>query len=493
MKRPKLLTRISDGLVTAKASFDQTTPGQITAPFFSRLQRSFKMAFRPDANSMVLRQSYAWSRGMLWTIIGVTVAVIIWACFAEMDEVVHALGKLQPRGSVQEVQTPVSGVISEIMVKEGEGVKKGDLLVRLDPKVANAQVRSLQDQLTSMNSEQAFYDQLFQRGATPIAPVSLPADIIDLAKNHASLVAEDNLLRAIISSSADGANLNIDQKNLFTEEQKDRIENYERISSQLQQARLLEANSKKILEAYSKLLASGAGSRVEFLARESSWIDAVAKLKNLENQQQNIVTTFRKDAMTRLGENTKRIAEIEANLTKARIANSQRIFEITSRLEAAQEESAYHEIKSPSDGIVFQIVSSKPGTVVAAKDIILKIVPSEELIVKVDITNSDIGFVSAGLPCEIEVDTFPKREFGFIEGEVYFVGSDALPPTDVKRFYSFPAKISLQKQHLTIRGKQVVLQSGMSVSANIKVRKRHVINLFLDNILGPLDKMKEVR
>ena len=142
---------------------------------------------------------------------------------------------------------------------------------------------------------------------------------------------------------------------------------------------------------------------------------------------------------------------------------------------------------------MFQIVSSKPGTVVAAKDIILKIVPSEELIVKVDITNSDIGFVSAGLPCEIEVDTFPKREFGFIEGEVYFVGSDALPPTDVKKFYSFPAKISLQKQHLTIRGKQVVLQSGMSVSANIKVRKRHVINLFLDNILGPLDKMKEVR
>ena len=86
-----------------------------------------------------------------------------------------------------------------------------------------------------------------------------------------------------------------------------------------------------------------------------------------------------------------------------------------------------------------------------------------------------------------------SNEFGFIKGEVFFVGSDALPPTETKQFYSFPAKISLEKQNLTIRGKDVTLQSGMSVSANIKIRKRRVINIFLDNLLGPIEKMKEVR
>jgi HlyD family secretion protein len=68
-----------------------------------------------------------------------------------------------------------------------------------------------------------------------------------------------------------------------------------------------------------------------------------------------------------------------------------------------------------------------------------------------------------------------------------------LPPTETKGFYSFPAKISLEKQNLSIRGKDVTLQSGMSVSANIKIRKRRVINIFLDNLLGPIEKMKEVR
>jgi len=461
--------------------------------FFEKLALSSIVAFRPDANAMVLRQSYAWSRGMLWTIVLVTIATIIWACFAEMDEVIHAIGKLQPRGSVQEVQSRVSGVISEILVKEGQSVKLGDPLVYLDPKVANAEVRSLEDQLNSMKSEQAFYDQLYRRDGSAVAPVTLPPEIVDLAKNHAALIAEDGLLRAIIDSSSEGVKLNIDQKELFTEEQNDRVENYERIKSQLEQARLLESNCKQILIAYKRLYDSGSGSRVEFLARESAWIEAVAKVRELENQQTNILTTFRKDAMTRLGENTKRISEIDAGISKARIANAQRISETLSRLEAAKEGLDYHVIKSPSQGIVFQIVSTKPGTFVSPKDIVLKIVPSEELIAKVDITNRDIGFISQGLPAEVEVDTFPKREFGFIKGEVYFVGSDALPPTETKGFYSFPAKISLEKQNLTIRGKDVTLQSGMSVSANIKIRQRRVINIFLDNLLGPIEKMKEVR
>jgi HlyD family secretion protein len=463
-----------------------------TAPA-SEWKTTLRNTFRPDEHTMVLRPTYLWSRAMLWTIVLVTVGVVIWSCVAELDEVVHATGKLQPRGSILDVQSSVPGVIAEMFVKEGQSVRSGETLARLDTKVAQSRVRSLQEQLASMKSEQSFYEQLFKRSGAPVAPGSLPPDVVDLAKNHASLLAEDRLLRAILDSNSDTFSLSEDQKNLLSEEQKNRIENYERITSQLEQGRLLEANTKKIYEAYSSLLASGAGARIDFLQREAAWIESVARVKNLESQQQNIATQFRKDALTRLGENTKRLAEIEANLTKTGLANSQHISEVTARMDAAQEELGQHEIKSIADGVVFQIVASKPGHVVGAKDIVVKIVPTDELIAQVDITNRDIGFINSGLACEVEIDTFPKREFGFLEGTVYFVGSDALPPTDVKRYYSFPAKIEFQRHELVIRGKSVPLQSGMSVNANIKVRKRRVINLFLDNILRPIDKMKEVR
>jgi HlyD family secretion protein len=452
-----------------------------------------KNTFRPDEHSMVLRSSHFWSSAMIWTVAAVTVAVFIWSCVAELDEVVHTVGKLQPRGSVLDVQSPVAGIISEILIKEGQSVRAGDTLVRLDTKVAESRARSLREQLASMKAEQSFYEQLFNRSGTPVAPDSLPAELRDLAKNHVALLAEDKLLRAILDTNPETLSLTSDQKKLLSEEQKNRMENLERITSQLDQSRLLEQNTKKIFDAYASLLTSGAGSKVDSLQRDQAWIETVARVKNLENQQLNILTQFRRDALTRLGENTKRLAEIEANLTRAGIGNSQRISEVLGRLDAAEEELLYHEIKSNSDGVVFQVVANKPGHVVTAKDIVVKVVPSDELVAQVDITNRDIGFINTGLECEVEIDTFPKREFGFLEGKVYFVGSDALPPTDARRFYSFPAKIELARQGLAIRNRTVSLQSGMSVNANIKVRKRRVINLFLDNFLRPIDKIREMR
>lgn len=458
-----------------------------------RLRKSFRIALRPDADAMVLRQTHVWSRAILWTIIGTTVSVILWACLAPMDQVVRAHGKLEPRASVREVQSPVGGVIAEVLVKEGETVEDGETLVRLDPKVAAAEVRSLEDQMKSRIAEEDSYERLFTNDAPTEVPENLPREIRDLAKSYIALLSEDALLRAIIDASSEGRNLDIDELKRFSTEKQDYFENVERIQGQLDQSVLVEEKNRKIYEAYRKLENSGAGSRVDLLAREVAWIESQARVENLKSQLKNIVTAFRKDAMTRLSDNTKRLAEIVANLSKSRLANQQQISETRSRLEAASESLDYHDIKSPSAGIVFEIVSSKPGAVVGSKDVILKIVPTEELIAKVDITNAEIGFISPDLACEVEVDTFPKREFHYIEGEVYFVGSDVLPPTEVKPFYSFPAKISLAKQNLAIRGKTIPLQSGMAVTVNIKIRKRLVINVFLDNLLGPVEGVRELR
>jgi HlyD family secretion protein len=458
-----------------------------------RLRDSLRQALRPDANSMVFRQTHVWSRAIIWTIIGVFVAVVVWACLAPMDEVVHAKGKLEPRGSVREVQSPVSGVVAEVLAKEGQSVSAGEPLLRLDQKVAAAEVRALEQQVESMQGEQSFYDSLFRRADSPSAPETLPPEVADLAKNHASLVAEDKLLRAILDSSADSSSLDPDQSALFAAELRDYEENLRRVQQQLKQAREVESKNADILARFRKLAESGGSSELEVMAREVQYIQSVARVKDLQAQEENLLTVFRKEVRTRLGENTKRIAEVEANLTRSRLGNAQRLSETEGRLAAARESLAYHEIVSPSDGVVFEIVSSKPGAVVGAKDVVLKIVPSGELVAEVDITNRDIGFISVGMPCEVEVDTFPKREFGFIEGEVYLVGSDVLPPSDVKPFYSFPAKVSLARQALGVRNKEIPLQSGMAVSVNIKIRKRLVVNLFLDNLLGPVEKMREVR
>lgn len=499
---------------------------------------SLRHALRPDMHAMVLRQTHFWSRAILWTIIGTFVFAVAWAFLAPIDEVIHAYGKLDPRGSARDVQSPVSGVIVESIVREGDTVEEGQVLLRLDSTVASAELKSLEERLSSMHAEKDFYDRLFQDGDTVgNIPKGVPREITDLAKNRSALLAENTLLRrlrdetgklhaAILHSESNpldptihqsgedpvtkqllsmktlvdsevskGGTLDSEADSLkyFVTELTNLSEQYQRIQVQLEDTRKISVNKKLSFEAFSKLNKQGNLSRVDYLAHEAAWLESEAQVKNLESEAKNLPTLFKTETNTRIQDNAKRLAEIDANLTKIRLDNLQQISEAESRLAGAREHLAYHEIKSPSNGVVFELVASKPGTVVSATDVVLRIVPSGELVAKVDITNSDIGFIKVGLPCEVEVDTFPKREFGFIEGEVYYVGSNALPPEEGREFYSFPAKISLDKQSLSIRGKEIALQAGMSVGVNIKIRKRKVANIFLDNLIGPVEKIREVR
>ena len=514
----------------------ENKPSKFLAPLNRLVMRipALRHVLRPDSDTMVLRQTHFWSRSILWTIIGTFVLAVVWACLAPIDEVVHATGKLEPRGSVRDVQSPVGGVVEESMVREGDSVKAGQTLVRLDSSVAAAEVKSLEERLASMQMEREFYDSLFsESAASESAPATVPREIADLAKNRTGLQAQNKLLRrlrdetgklhaAILASDLSTAEtgsvdpvaaqlsgmkllvegdfareltLEADLDNLkyFANELTSLSEQYLRSRSQLEELRKIEQNKKLAFEAFTKLNQDGNLSRVDYLSRQSELLNSIAQVKNLEAQTQNIPTVFKTETNTRIQENGKRIAEIDANLTKVRLENLQRISQAESQLAAARETLTRHEIKSLSDGIVFEMVATKPGTVVAAKDPVLRIVPSGELIAKVEISNRDIGFIRVGMPCEVEVDTFPKREFGYIIGKVYYVGSDVLPPNEVKKFYSFPAKVSHSKQSLVVRNKEIPLQSGMSVGVNIKIRKRVVMNIFLDNLLGPIDKMKEVR
>jgi hemolysin D len=92
---------------------------------------------------VILRQSRKWSRAILWGLIAVTTGTIIWANFAKIEEAVSATGKLEPTGTVKEIQAPVGGVVKEIYVEDGQQVKLGEHLLSLDPTTANAQLDSL--------------------------------------------------------------------------------------------------------------------------------------------------------------------------------------------------------------------------------------------------------------------------------------------------------------------------------------------------------------
>ncbi|MEB3164679.1 MAG: hypothetical protein VKK80_15730, partial [Prochlorothrix sp.] len=91
---------------------------------------------------------------------------------------------------------------------------------------------------------------------------------------------------------------------------------------------------------------------------------------------------------------------------------------------------------------------------------------------------------------DVRIDSFPYSEFGDVKGKLISIGSDALPPDEIYQFYRFPAKVELERQAMAIENQEVALQSGMSVSVNIKTRKRPIITFLTDLFVRKIDTLR---
>jgi hemolysin D len=207
----------------------------------------------------------------------------------------------------------------------------------------------------------------------------------------------------------------------------------------------------------------------------------------------NSVATSRKDLLTKIAANDKQIAEIDGQLNKTIVEIDRKVADLTSQISQAKMNLKYQDIFAPVSGTIFELKAGTPGFVANTSEPILKIVPDNTLMAKVFISNKDIGFIKAGMPVDVRIDSFPFSEFGDVKGTVVAIGSDALAADKAYPYERFPAIVKLAKQQISIKGKPVTLQSGMSLSANVKLRNRTVMSIFTDMIIKQEDALKTIR
>ena len=155
----------------------------------------------------------------------------------------------------------------------------------------------------------------------------------------------------------------------------------------------------------------------------------------------------------------------------------------------------YQALRSPVDGIVFDLKPKSRGYSAQGTEAVMKIVPFNALEAEVEIPSSDIGFVHTGMAVDISIASFPATDFGVLEGTVRQLGSDALPPDPAKQKedYRYPAKIRLASQQLKLKsGKRLPLQVGMSLTANIKLRKVTYLQMLLGGFQDKADSLRRI-
>jgi hemolysin D len=463
----------------------------------------------PFDQAIVLQQPKSWSRMILWGILGLAAFTVTWASVTEIEQAIPATGKLEPEGAVKDVQTPVSGVVMETFVKDGQKVKKGDLLLKFDTTTAAAQVESQEKIRAALVQEVAFYQAQLAGNS---------AGGGGLTKSRDTIAADTQLLRAQVegdrgnlsneqqvhlASRQAGLNARIDRAKIDAAQTARQLEE---VAVQIRSAQANRDINQNILERLQPLQKAGGISLLQVIKQEQEVMKHQAQMDQLQEQKRRVALDADKaqqdarsaqaetmdTALTKINGNDKQIAEIDTQASRLILENQKKIAEIDAQLSQAKMTLKYQALHAPVDGAVFELKAG-PGTVASPSVPVLKIVPMNNLIAVIDIQNKDIGFVREGMPVDVRLDSFPFREFGGMQGQLTWVGSDALLPDQLHQYYRFPAKIKIDGQVLQVNGREVALQSGMSVSVNIKLRKQRVINIFLDEILKTTDSLKILR
>ncbi|WP_427160002.1 HlyD family efflux transporter periplasmic adaptor subunit [Aliinostoc sp. HNIBRCY26] len=490
-------------------------------------QSSINTNYEEFEQSVVLRQSPIWSRTIMLTLMALACFGVAWAYFAKIEQVIPATGQLKPEGTVKEVQAPVNGVVKEVHIKDGQKVLQGDLLITFETVATVAKLNSLNNIRNSLIQENQIYRQLMSSSSginseLQFSRVRLPRNAEFLLKSRIALVTENDLLRTQLRNSTTGIGLDSDERQqlevakteLDTRASAARLE-VSKIEKQLAQTvvKLQDTQAsldiqQKILDKLKILAEQGGVSQLQYLNQQQQVQNYAAEVAQLNEEKKrlqfdieksrqqvyNTVAASDKTILEKIADNKKRIADIDSQFMKIVLSNEQNLADVNSKISQAQLEFKYQQLRAPVSGTIFNLQAKTPGFVANPTQKILEIVPNDKFVAEIFITNKDIGFVREGMKADVRIDSFPFSEFGDIKGELVEVASDALPPDETHKFYRFPAKIRLNKQYLDIKDKKISLQSGMSLSANIKVQEeRTVLSLFTEMFTNQVESLKEVR
>ncbi|HTS53052.1 MAG TPA: HlyD family type I secretion periplasmic adaptor subunit [Burkholderiales bacterium] len=394
----------------------------------------------------------------------------LWSVVGRLDIIAVAPGRLVPVSYVKVVQPADAGIIKEILVHEGDVVKAGQVMVRMDPQMSNADAKQL----------------LAQRQAAGLALRRIDAELAgtepkpeadDPAELFAHVLAQ---YRARRQAHLDG----IDTEKAVLAKARQDLNAALATETKLRQTLPIYQDQER---SWGQLHKEGFAGRLLAEDRRRVRIEAEQELK----AQGHAIAGLRAS----IQQSEKRLAELESNYRQ--LLYNERV-EATAQYEKAEQEWQKQsirqeglELKAPQDGIVKDLATHTEGAVLSPGTVLLTIVPAEEpLRAEVWVGNEDRGFVREGQAVRLKVRPYPFQKYGMVEGVVRNVSADATEQperearTGTDAGYRFRSIVELTSQVLESDGVRHPLTPGMQVDAEIALGERTV----LEYILSPVRK-----
>ena len=414
---------------------------------------------------------------MLRLLIALVAALLLWAAFGRLDIVAVADGKLVPSSYLKIVQPAEQGIVEEILVKEGEKVDAGQVLIRMDAALADADVKAID----------AEYDNkrlALRRIDAQLAGRTLARERGDPAELFAQVSAQQVAnVRAYENALA--------QERSLLEKARHDLAAAEATKAKLEQVLPHYVEQEK---AFEKLTKDRFAGRIMYTDKQRERIEKEQDLRS----QQAVMAASR----ALIEQSEQKIAQLGADYRRQ--LQSERI-EVAAQLERASQEraklshrQALLELRAPHAGIVKDLATHTAGTVAAPGTILMTLVPEgDPLVAEIWVSNQDVGFVRPGQGAKLKLAAFQFQKYGLLEGRVLHVNADATEaPSPNTRSdaltgrdrpmgpLAFRALVELASQELHADGRRYALQPGMQVAGEIHLGTRSI----LEYLLSPVQK-----
>jgi adhesin transport system membrane fusion protein len=417
--------------------------------------------WQQDAHVAFLDQQPLRARALLYVVAIVVVLLVIWSSLAEIDEVTRGNGRVIPSRQIQVIQSQDGGVVTELLVREGDEVKKGQLLVRLDQTRSESTFRENRAEYQALEVKVARLRAVVEKTEFHPAP--------EFVKAVPRIVAQETALYH--SSRAELlAEQQIAEQQLIQREQ----ELVEVNARRRQLARSLDLVEQE-LQVTRPMIASGAVSRVELLRLERE----VNQL-NGEHQQSLAQITRIESSINEAQRKLQEVELVFINELREELADT------ITRINSLQESGAglsdkvsQTAVRSPVRGTIKQLFYNTIGGVVLPGKEIIEVVPLDDtLLLEVRIRPQDIAFLVPGQKAMVKFTAYDFVVYGGMDATVEHIGADTVMDEDGNPFYN--VKIRTHEPKLD-EDKPII--PGMTVEADILTGKKSVLAYLMKPVL----------
>lgn len=426
-----------------------------------------ELAFLPPALSLQETPVHPAPRRIIWAVISFFVIAVLWACFGQIDIVAVATGRIVVSDGTKLVQPLEASIVKAIRIQNGDKVKAGQVLIELDPTIAQADNSRLTQERLSALSE-AWRSQALLAAITQSKPPALPQSAADIpAEAQAAMQNQLHAEWQDIQAQKARLTADIDTK---TAEVATVREQVAKIKATLPLVEKREAD-------FNALVAQGFVSAHASQDRTRARIEMEQDLATLRARREEVKAALVQAEQAKKAWQTDTLKTLNERYAKADLQQKQ----LAQESSKASQRERLTSLTAPVDGTVQQLAVHTTGGVVTPAQVLLVVVP-EQAHVTADVTleNKDVGFVNLGQVAEIKLETFPYTRYGTVPAKVSNITADAV--SDEKRGAIFPATLVLSANAINVAGKQIKLAPGMNLTAEIKTGHRRVIDYLLSPV-----------